>query len=275
MSRILLKNGYVVTVDNNRAVHPDGFIVVDGQKISAVGPAAAVPLDDGFDKVIDARGCIVLPGLINCHQHHWYTLFKGLADGIGVEDWVSNFLLPLGRNLPEEGMRISSYVAAMEMLATGTTCSLNHSTTTTTPSMVKAAIEPQAELGIRQIYAKELRCKTSSNPNHLHLLTDPFQKPRGSVRRVDGSETLQSPAPGFGEKYWSLSGFPSHSFQSGGGVFLTVIFGQIFAYSAFSDSHLSSPSSVSALMASTGHSGSQTPQSMHSSGWITSMFSPS
>src|SRR3989442_9102756 len=85
----------------------------------------------------------------------------------------------------------------------------------------------------------------------------------------------QSPAPGFGEKYWSLSGFPSHSFQSGGGVFLTIIFGQIFAYSAFSDSHFSSPGSVSGLMASTGHSGSQTPQSMHSPGWMTSMFSPS
>src|SRR5262245_35626328 len=62
----------------------------------------------------------------------------------------------------------------------------------------------------------------------------------------------QSPAPGFGEKYWSLSGFPSHSFQSGGGAFLTVIFGQIFAYSAFSDSHFSSPDSVSGLIASTG-----------------------
>jgi hypothetical protein len=85
----------------------------------------------------------------------------------------------------------------------------------------------------------------------------------------------QSPAPGFGEKYWSLSGFPSHSLESGGGAFLTVIFGQIFAYSAFSDSHFSSPDSASGLIASTGHSGSQTPQSMHSSGWMTSMFSPS
>jgi len=44
---------------------------------------------------------------------------------------------------------------------------------------------------------------------------------------------------------------------------LTVIFGQIFAYSAFSDSHFSSPGSVSGLIASTGHSGSHTPQSMH------------
>src|SRR5215216_545357 len=42
----------------------------------------------------------------------------------------------------------------------------------------------------------------------------------------------QSPEPGFGEKYWSLSAFPSHSFQSGDGTFLTAIFGQIFAYSA-------------------------------------------
>src|SRR5258707_15588813 len=85
----------------------------------------------------------------------------------------------------------------------------------------------------------------------------------------------QSPAPGFGEKYWSLSGFPSHSLESGGGAFLTAIFGQIFAYSAFSDSHFSSPGSVSGLIASTGHSGTQTPQSMHSSGWMTSIFSPS
>src|SRR5258706_10623367 len=69
----------------------------------------------------------------------------------------------------------------------------------------------------------------------------------------------QSPAPGFGEKYWSLSGFPSHSLESGGGAFLIVIFGQIFAYSAFSDSHFSSPGSVSGLIASTGHSGTQTP----------------
>ena len=56
-----------------------------------------------------------------------------------------------------------------------------------------------------------------------------------------------------------MSGFPSHSLESGGGAFFTIIFGQIFAYSAFSDSHFSSPGSVSGLIASTGHSGTQTP----------------
>src|SRR5258707_11233932 len=61
---------------------------------------------------------------------------------------------------------------------------------------------------------------------------------------VECHKPRQSPAPGFGEKYWSLPGFPSHSLESGGGAFLTVIFGQIFAYSAFSDSHFSSPGSL-------------------------------
>src|SRR6516164_707984 len=94
-----------------------------------------------------------------------------------------------------------------------------------------------------------------------------------SMRR--GRSRPQSPAPGFDEKYCNLSGFPSHSLESTGGAFLTVMFGQIFAYFAFSNNHSSSPGSVSGFMASTGHSGTQTPQSMHSSGWITSMFSPS
>src|SRR5260370_39835806 len=69
-----------------------------------------------------------------------------------------------------------------------------------------------------------------------------------------GRRPPQSPAPGFGEKYGSLSGFPSRSLESGGGAFLTVIFGQIFAHSAFNESHFSSSSSVSGLIASTGHS---------------------
>src|ERR1700759_4299877 len=86
----------------------------------------------------------------------------------------------------------------------------------------------------------------------------------------------QSPSPGFGEKYFSnLPSWPSNSFASGGESFFWVMFGQDLAYSVLTSSHFSSPGSVSGLIASAGHSGSHTPQSMHSSGWITSMFSPS
>ncbi|MGC1464558.1 MAG: amidohydrolase family protein [Pseudolabrys sp.] len=186
MPRTLLKNGYVVTVDGKRAVHPGGFVAIDGTKISATGPSSATPNTAGFDEVVDLAGCIVMPGLINGHQHHWYTLFKGLADGYLLEDWVTDFLLPLTRHLPEEGMRASSYVAAMEMLATGTTCSLNHSVTTTTPEMVRATIEPQAELGIRQVFAKELRCRTPGNPHHAFTLDEALASFEEEFRQWDG-----------------------------------------------------------------------------------------
>jgi 5-methylthioadenosine/S-adenosylhomocysteine deaminase len=186
MARVLIKNGTVVTVDPPRQVHTDGFVAVDGARIVAVGPAAQSPAADGFETVIDASGAIVVPGLINMHQHHWYTLFKGLADGLLLEDWVTEILLPLSLHLDAGAMRISSTLASMEMLATGTTCSLNHSVTTTTPDLVAASIEPQAELGIRQVYAKELRCRTPGNPRHPLDLDEALAEFEQEVARWNG-----------------------------------------------------------------------------------------
>lgn len=186
MSRILITNGYVVTVDGARNVYPGGFVAIDERKISAVGPSAQTPKPTDFDEVIDASRSIVMPGLINMHQHHWYTLFKGLADGFLLEDWVTDLLLPLSLKLDANAMRVSSYVAGMEMLSTGTTCSLNHSVTTTTPDLVAASIEPQAELGIRQVYAKELRCKTPGNPHHPMSLDEALAAFEDEVGRWNG-----------------------------------------------------------------------------------------
>jgi 5-methylthioadenosine/S-adenosylhomocysteine deaminase len=187
MGRILITNGYVVTVDAARHVHPGGYVAVDGARIAAVGPSAETPKADGFDEIIDAAGAIVVPGLINMHQHHWYTLFKGIADGLLLEDWVTDILLPLSLKLDADAMRVSSYVAGMEMLATGTTCSFNHSVTTTTAETVKASIAPQAELGIRQVYAKVLRCRTPGNPRHPLSLDEALADFAEEVRRWNGA----------------------------------------------------------------------------------------
>lgn len=160
MARILIKNGYVVTVGPRRDVHPGGSLIIEDGRIVAVGAEAIDERSGGFAEVIDAGGNLVLPGLINMHQHHWYTLFKGLADGMLLEDWITDLVFRLVPHLTPEAMRLASYLCGMEMLATGTTTSLNHSVTVTTPELVRATIEPQAELGLRQVFAKELRCRT-------------------------------------------------------------------------------------------------------------------
>jgi 5-methylthioadenosine/S-adenosylhomocysteine deaminase len=187
MGRTLIANGYVVCVDQARQIFPDGFVAIEESEIAAVGAAAQMPGHQNFDDVIDATGCIVLPGLINVHQHHWYTLFKGLADGYLLEDWVANFLLPLSKQLTPEAMHVSSAIAAMEMLATGTTCAFNHSVTTTNTELVRASIEPQCALGIRQVYGKEMRCKTPGNPGHPLTLNEALAAFQEEYRRWQGA----------------------------------------------------------------------------------------
>src|SRR6267154_1562721 len=102
------------------------------------------------------------------------------------------------------------------------------------------------------------------------------RRPNGTAAHEQNSGFDQSPVPGAGEKYFSnLPSMPSKSLASAGDSFFWVMLGQLLAYSVFTSSHFSRPGSVSGLMASAGHSGSHTPQSMHSSGWMTSMLSPS
>jgi len=186
MSRILIKNGYVVTVNGNRDVFPEGAVAVADGRIEAVHASAASVQERDFDEVIDARGCLVMPGLINMHQHHWYALFKGLADGMLLEDWIGDLVFPLVANISDEAMRVASYQCGMEMLATGTTCSFNHSVTVTTPETVKAIVEPQAELGIRQIFGKELRCRNPRFAAHPLTLDESLAALKEEVQRWNG-----------------------------------------------------------------------------------------
>src|SRR5688572_23557575 len=97
-----------------------------------------------------------------------------------------------------------------------------------------------------------------------------------SARRQQQAVYDTGSVAGFGENSASnLLATPLKSSASAGGGLVSVMFGQIAAYFAFSSIHRSAPSAVPLTIASAGHSGSQTPQSMHSSGWMTSMFSPS
>src|SRR6188508_1970314 len=90
---LLIRNGYVVTMNADREVHDLGYVIVgDNGRIVEVGPSTRTP-HQHFDKVLDARGMLVMPGLINLHQHHWYNLFKGLGGGMLLEEWIGKLLL--------------------------------------------------------------------------------------------------------------------------------------------------------------------------------------
>lgn len=176
MSRVLIKNGYIVTMNETREVFQDGFIVVKDDKIEKVGSQKETPQDERFDKTIDAKGMIVVPGLINMHQHHWYNLFKGLNEGYLLEESLSGITLPLGKKVTTPDIEVASYLAAMEMLTTGTTCFFNHSVNRTKEEDLPAIANPTNELGIRQVYCKELRVGERSIDEELGQTEDMIKK---------------------------------------------------------------------------------------------------
>jgi 5-methylthioadenosine/S-adenosylhomocysteine deaminase len=153
---LLVEGGVVATMDAGRRVLEDGFVLVRDGAIEAVGPASERP-DLEPDERIDARGCIVVPGLINTHQHHWYNLFKGLGGGMLLEQWIQNLLVPTARAVTPRDLEVSGRLACLEMLSTGTTACLDHSVTQTGLDEVEASVRPVLEAGMRQLFAKEIR----------------------------------------------------------------------------------------------------------------------
>lgn len=147
----------MVTVDSERRRFEDGFVLVRDGVIEAVGSAGEVPSGSDVEHRIDARGCVVVPGLVNTHQHHWYDLFKGLGGGMLLEQWIQNLLVPTARAMTAADLEAASRLAAVEMLGTGTTTLLNHSVTETGEAEVEATVRPMFEAGIRQVFDKEVR----------------------------------------------------------------------------------------------------------------------
>lgn len=157
MSTTLLENVYVVTVDGDRRVIPDGWILVDGARIAAIGETGTETPREDVDERLDLHGMLAMPGLINGHNHHWGSLFKNTGEGYLLEPWLDAITLPLMFQLTQEDLRVAAYLGAIEQLKTGTTCSLNHVVNINDHETMEAIIEPVVEIGIRQLVTKELR----------------------------------------------------------------------------------------------------------------------
>jgi 5-methylthioadenosine/S-adenosylhomocysteine deaminase len=152
---LLVEGGHVFAADAGGREFPDGYVLVRGDVIEAVGPASEAPAE--ADERIDASGCVVVPGFVNTHQHPWYCLFKDLGSGMLLEQWIGNLLEPTARAMGPAELEVSSRLAALEMIASGTTACVNHSVTRTDLDAVEATLRPIAESGMRQMFCKEVR----------------------------------------------------------------------------------------------------------------------
>lgn len=119
---LVVRHGTVVTVDAARRVIAEGAVAVEAGKILAVGPAAEVEAAYRGRQVLDARGGLVIPGLINAHTHAAMVLFRGVADDLRLMDWLTHYIFPAeAKNVSAPFVKAATRLAALEMIRSGTT----------------------------------------------------------------------------------------------------------------------------------------------------------
>jgi 5-methylthioadenosine/S-adenosylhomocysteine deaminase len=119
---LIISGGTIVTMDGARRVIEDGSVAVRGGRILAIGTRAEIEAKYNARETIDARGRVVIPGLINGHTHVPMTLFRGLADDLDLNEWLTKYIFPAeAKNVTEEFVRVGTRLGLAEMIRGGTT----------------------------------------------------------------------------------------------------------------------------------------------------------
>ncbi len=138
----------LVTLDDDRRRVPDGGLYIQDGVIQAVGPTADLPAT--ADRVIEARGQLVLPGLVNCHHHLYQTLTRALpaAQDANLFNWLKT-LYPIWAELDADAVYTSALVGLAELLLSGCTTAADHLYLFPNGARLDDEIQAARELGIR------------------------------------------------------------------------------------------------------------------------------
>jgi len=146
--KTLIREVTVLTLQANDELIRDADVVVDGQTISYVGPQKL--WEENFDRIINGRGKLLLPGFVNAHGHAAMTLFRSYADDVPLMDWLEKRIWPVEAKLKREDVYWGSMLAILEMIKCGTT------TFTDMYFFMDQVAEAAEEAGIRAVLARGL-----------------------------------------------------------------------------------------------------------------------
>jgi len=145
----LIRGGYLLTLDPELGDLPAADVLIDDDKIAAVGRNLEA---SSRANVIDARGCIVMPGFVGTHRHTWQTPVRGVLPSCTLDQYFAGMLDNIGVQYRPEDVYIANLMGALEALNGGITTLLDWSHVNNTPEHSDAAIHGLAESGIRAIY---------------------------------------------------------------------------------------------------------------------------
>lgn len=113
---VLIRGARILTQDATRRTLVGDVLVEDG-KIAKVGQVNGAKAAE----TIDAKGMLLIPGLVNTHTHLPMVLFRGYGDDLPLDEWLKTRIWPAEEKMTEMDMRVGTRLAALEMLMSGTT----------------------------------------------------------------------------------------------------------------------------------------------------------
>ncbi len=122
MVDLIISGGTVVTMDAQRNVIENGAVAVSKGEIAAVGTAAEITKNYSPRQIINAKGKVIIPGLINTHTHIPMGLFRGIADDLDLQEWLTKYIFPAeAKNVDEAFVRAGTRLGLAEFIRGGTT----------------------------------------------------------------------------------------------------------------------------------------------------------
>ena len=148
----LIKGGTVLTLDPSLGDFDVGDVMVEGDKILAVGPSLA----NGEVEVIDASGMIVMPGFVDTHRHIWEGLLRNIGTDVPLEgrtSYISFVLHKLAPAFRPEDAYAGNLVSALGAIDAGITTLLDWSHIQGSPAHTDAVIQALEDSGLRAVFA--------------------------------------------------------------------------------------------------------------------------
>ncbi|MCZ8252479.1 MAG: amidohydrolase family protein [Hylemonella sp.] len=146
-TRTLIRGATVITLDKQGDL-PRADVLVTGETITEIAPTLHV--DDA--QLVDATGCILIPGLVNAHMHTWQTALRGLAANWTLLEYFQKMHAGLATVFEPQDLYIATLVGALNQLNCGTTTLADWCHNNKTPAHNDAAITGLLESGIRAAF---------------------------------------------------------------------------------------------------------------------------
>jgi cytosine/adenosine deaminase-related metal-dependent hydrolase len=148
VKRTLVRDATIITLDEALGDLARGDLLIEDDRIAAIAPR----IDADASEVVDARGCIAIPGLVNAHMHTWQTGLRGVAANWTLLEYFRKMHAGLATLFRPEDLYIATLAGALNQLNCGTTTLGDWCHNNPTPAHNDAALQALVESGIRAVF---------------------------------------------------------------------------------------------------------------------------